>query len=471
MLTGARPFDGDSAAAVALARLTGPIPDPMAVRPSIPPELAAITRQALALEPSDRYASAGAMADALEAALAAAPSGQTTAGAAAAGAAGAAAAGAAATGATVVSATARPNPGGAAVRPGCLRRGLRAALDGRARAGQRPPADRAPVARPTASRGPIDEDEERQGTSPHGLARRHHRHRCCSPRSRSSSSSSRPAAGPPVTQVTVPNFVGQPIASATTQADGPRHHPRSDPGRGRASEPGTILTQDPAEGAEIDAGQRGQGDGRRRPGHGRGPGPQEQDRDRGTPGDLRRGSRSPASGPRNSIPLVPVGLVVSPEPLGGHRRGQGHRRSTASSRRARSRRRRPSPTPDPDADADAHRRRRPRHPSRRRRRRPYPPRSRRPSRRRSRPPVPSSAGPSRSADVAADVSRDRRRSAAARSRRRRGRAGRPAGPAGLRTRTPTSFTSKSASSSWLIASARASSRRNEVDSTICRTAS
>ena len=32
MLTGARPWEGDSAAAVALARLSGPVPDPMAVR-------------------------------------------------------------------------------------------------------------------------------------------------------------------------------------------------------------------------------------------------------------------------------------------------------------------------------------------------------------------------------------------------------------------------------------------------------
>ena len=42
---------------------------------------------------------------------------------------------------------------------------------------------------------------------------------------------------------------------------------------------------------------------------------------------------------------------------------------------------------------------------------------------------------------------------------------------GLRTRTVTSVTSKSARSSWQIASASASSRRYDVDSTICRTAS
>ena len=37
MLTGVRPWTGDSAASVALARLTGPVPDPMVVRPTLPP--------------------------------------------------------------------------------------------------------------------------------------------------------------------------------------------------------------------------------------------------------------------------------------------------------------------------------------------------------------------------------------------------------------------------------------------------
>ena len=41
MLTGTRPWEGDSAAAVALARLSGPTPDPALVRPSVPPDLAA----------------------------------------------------------------------------------------------------------------------------------------------------------------------------------------------------------------------------------------------------------------------------------------------------------------------------------------------------------------------------------------------------------------------------------------------
>ena len=69
MLTGVRPWEGDSAAAVGLARLSGPVPDPALVRASVPPDLAAITRKALAPEPAGRFSSAAAMADALDATL------------------------------------------------------------------------------------------------------------------------------------------------------------------------------------------------------------------------------------------------------------------------------------------------------------------------------------------------------------------------------------------------------------------
>ena len=86
MLTGSRPWEGDSAAAVAVARLSGPIPDPALVRGSIPPDLAAITRKALARLPSDRFASAAAMADALESSQSAAGAAAAVGGAAAAGA-------------------------------------------------------------------------------------------------------------------------------------------------------------------------------------------------------------------------------------------------------------------------------------------------------------------------------------------------------------------------------------------------
>ncbi len=103
-LTGQRPFSGDGAAAVALARLTTTPPRPSALREGVPPELDAIVTKAMALDPAGRYASAAAMASALEGYLTD-PSDRTgtipVAGAAAAGAIGAA---------TVASATAKPNP-------------------------------------------------------------------------------------------------------------------------------------------------------------------------------------------------------------------------------------------------------------------------------------------------------------------------------------------------------------------------
>ena len=58
MLTGRRPFEGDSAASIAMARLTPPVPMPSAVRAGIPPVLEAICRKALAIDPADRFSSA-----------------------------------------------------------------------------------------------------------------------------------------------------------------------------------------------------------------------------------------------------------------------------------------------------------------------------------------------------------------------------------------------------------------------------
>jgi eukaryotic-like serine/threonine-protein kinase len=58
LLTGHRPWEADSAAAVAMARLAGPPPDPSAIRSGIPTDLVAIDRKALATEPADRWSSA-----------------------------------------------------------------------------------------------------------------------------------------------------------------------------------------------------------------------------------------------------------------------------------------------------------------------------------------------------------------------------------------------------------------------------
>jgi beta-lactam-binding protein with PASTA domain/tRNA A-37 threonylcarbamoyl transferase component Bud32 len=120
LLTGRRPWEGDSAASIAMARLSGPVPSPSGVRSGVPPALDAIVQRALARDPSGRFPTAAAMADALDAFLAdrapdAARGGASLAGAAggvaAAGAANAAAGAAGATAASTVAAgVARPNP-------------------------------------------------------------------------------------------------------------------------------------------------------------------------------------------------------------------------------------------------------------------------------------------------------------------------------------------------------------------------
>jgi len=69
LLTGRRPWEGDSAAAVAMARISAPPPLVSEVRPTVPPALEAIDRKALAPDAAGRFASAGAMAAALEAFL------------------------------------------------------------------------------------------------------------------------------------------------------------------------------------------------------------------------------------------------------------------------------------------------------------------------------------------------------------------------------------------------------------------
>jgi len=154
LLTGHRPWEGDTAAAVAMARLAGPVPDPSTRRAGIPPEMTAITRRALAMEPDDRWASAGSFGGALEAYLAGQPipelgaiGGATIVGA------GAAAA-----------ATARPNPAAIPYSDD--------AYAGRrvARGPTPPPAvDRFDVGERYTRRDArrvVDEDEEREGASP-----------------------------------------------------------------------------------------------------------------------------------------------------------------------------------------------------------------------------------------------------------------------------------------------------------------
>jgi eukaryotic-like serine/threonine-protein kinase len=154
LLTGRRPWEGDTAAAVAMARLAGPVPDPTTARAGIPPDLAAIDRRALAMEPVDRWSSAATLATALEAFLSGAPipelgaiGGATSVGRTATGAAAAAAAGAG------LAATARPNPAAVPYAPDAY-------ADARQNRYSAPERPVAPY-----RRDPIDDDEPER-TSP-----------------------------------------------------------------------------------------------------------------------------------------------------------------------------------------------------------------------------------------------------------------------------------------------------------------
>ena len=66
MLTGTLPFTGESEVTTAMARLTR-APEPVrALRADVPPTIDAIVSRCLALDPDDRFPSAGALLDALE---------------------------------------------------------------------------------------------------------------------------------------------------------------------------------------------------------------------------------------------------------------------------------------------------------------------------------------------------------------------------------------------------------------------
>jgi hypothetical protein len=67
LLTGRRPFHGDTPYATAVDRLNRPPPDPRALQPDVPDGIAEIVMRAMALEPRDRYPTAAALERALRA--------------------------------------------------------------------------------------------------------------------------------------------------------------------------------------------------------------------------------------------------------------------------------------------------------------------------------------------------------------------------------------------------------------------
>ena len=223
LLTGRRPWEGDNAAAVAMARISAPPPLVSDVRPNVPPVLEAIDRRALSPDPAARFPSAEAMAKALEAFL---DEGTPR----------PAAAGAAAAGAAVAATAARAYPPDAyAGAPGAA----------------------VPPAPPPAAAGAEPEPEEPGGTSPWiwvagllglvilvvvgFLAFR-------------LLSGNTPSASPAPGTVTLPSFVNQTFANATATADQleivlePTYVKRNDQAEG------TVVSQDPPADTVVDRG-------------------------------------------------------------------------------------------------------------------------------------------------------------------------------------------------------------------------
>jgi serine/threonine protein kinase len=69
MLTGRIPHDAETPLAIVLRRVTEPLPVPRTIDPNIPEPVEAVILKALSREPQNRFASAGAMADALRQAV------------------------------------------------------------------------------------------------------------------------------------------------------------------------------------------------------------------------------------------------------------------------------------------------------------------------------------------------------------------------------------------------------------------
>ena len=269
LLTGHRPWTGDSAAAIATARLTGAVPSPSGIRAGIPPILEAITRKAMALDPEQRFASADDMADALDRFLA--DSAGAAAGSAGAAGVSAAAVGAAAAGAVaggLVGAAAASGAGAVPPLPADQERtlagtanpnpGARVPYPPEAYVGADPRRDR-PVGAGRRAPDEIDDeigDEERAGTSPwlwvSGLLALAILGVAVFLVVRLLSGS----PTPPVDQVEVPNFVGMVFEDALVAADEAGvelARTAFEPPPGDEAE-GTVLAQDPEGGASVDPG-------------------------------------------------------------------------------------------------------------------------------------------------------------------------------------------------------------------------
>jgi eukaryotic-like serine/threonine-protein kinase len=227
MLAGRRPFEGDSAASIAMARLSPPVPMPSAYRSGIPPVLEAICRKAMAIDPAERFQTASAMAAALEDQLADRAAGAATA-------AGLAAAVAAP---TVAAGVARPNPS----------RGIPYGPDAYAAAGDRTP----PPSRVSRSTRP-DDDRDDGGSGAWawiagllGLG-------ILAAVGFLAFKLLTGGPGPTAEQVVVPNFIGQTLEQARPLADAKGLALVASKFVKSNDQPeGTITEQDPAADASV----------------------------------------------------------------------------------------------------------------------------------------------------------------------------------------------------------------------------
>jgi tRNA A-37 threonylcarbamoyl transferase component Bud32 len=243
LLTGRRPWTGDSAAAIATARLTGPMPSPSAIHAGIPPVLNTITRKALAPDPEDRFSSATEMADALERYLAedraaAAAGGIGPGGAIAAAGLGAAAMGGAGAAQTIASGVARPNPN------------ARVPYPSDAYAGSAGPP-RAASARRGSTEPPDDgDDDDSTARSPWIWASALF---AIAILALAGFLLFRFIASPPpaVGQVAVPNLVGMTFTGAQTLAQSAGLQVEQVAFENSSSSVGTITQQDPAAGTNV----------------------------------------------------------------------------------------------------------------------------------------------------------------------------------------------------------------------------
>ena len=67
MLSGSRPYEGESTARIIVMQLTAPVPSIVEANPDLSPELQAVINKAMAKEPAERYGTASEMVGALKA--------------------------------------------------------------------------------------------------------------------------------------------------------------------------------------------------------------------------------------------------------------------------------------------------------------------------------------------------------------------------------------------------------------------